>query len=182
MNQAWAGHPGRLVMNSTQYFETHCARGASGRGHELCILPEWQVWSKPLPGGSAETPLVSHTAQTPLAEAIAVLVVNNANSTSGRIAVGFEALGLKGAVSVRDLHARTENGTLTVKLEVDGIPSHGSVMVLLTPYQSAHPAASPSSSTVQLSNVVPAASILALALLFASDRQHEFSATERGLT
>jgi alpha-galactosidase len=51
VSQQWAGHPGLLVANSTQYFDAPTAHGASGKispKHGNVTYPTWQVWRKPL--------------------------------------------------------------------------------------------------------------------------------------
>jgi alpha-galactosidase len=60
VNQAYEGHPGALVRNSTTTFVALTAHGASGecdspQGRKRCeniIFPTYQIWSKPQPGGA----------------------------------------------------------------------------------------------------------------------------------
>eukprot|EP00440_Ansanella_granifera_P071257 gb/GFBE01077339.1/.p1 GENE.gb/GFBE01077339.1/~~gb/GFBE01077339.1/.p1 ORF type:complete len:440 (+),score=80.99 gb/GFBE01077339.1/:1-1320(+) len=51
INQRWAGWPGSLVKNSTEYFRAKTERGASARAINTTTetYPSWQIWSKPQP-------------------------------------------------------------------------------------------------------------------------------------
>ena len=72
----WAGHPGRLVKNSTSSFVAGVAHGAwwprlqGGLTQSLQLhaeeLPTWQLWAKPLLGGAVAL-LVLNVADEPLA-------------------------------------------------------------------------------------------------------------------
>jgi len=115
VSQSWAGHPGRLVTNASTYFDAECKHGATGSREDACRLPSWQVWAKPQSKGAQ-----------------AVLVVNN-GVTPVTVSVPLAELGLEGPVTVRDLWAHTNNGTLTNRLEASIAESHGGVFVLLTP-------------------------------------------------
>jgi alpha-galactosidase len=80
VNSEWAGHPGRLVRNSTTYFVAGVAHGADGLPHRPdchvgttpswgCtqeMLPMWQLWAKPLLGGDVAL-LVLNVADAQLA-------------------------------------------------------------------------------------------------------------------
>lgn len=140
VSQAWAGHPGRLVANSTTYFDAQCAAGATAHRSSLCRLPDWQVWAKPMP--AADAPATPWTTDVRAvgqaaarAEALAVLVVNNAATAAAEVTVPFASLGLDGPARMRDLWAHADNGTVARQLEFAQIAPHGGVMVLLTPTQ-----------------------------------------------
>jgi alpha-galactosidase len=77
VNSEWAGHPGRLIKNSTSKFIAGVAHGAGGgTGCHVgsppsweCTqeeLPTWQLWAKPLLAGDVAL-LVLNIADVPLA-------------------------------------------------------------------------------------------------------------------
>ena len=75
-----------------------------------------QLWAKKQPGG-----------------AVAVFLLNNHQSnTYTDVPVPLEELGLSGTAKVRDIWARTDNGTASGALALT-IPPHDSRFVLLTP-------------------------------------------------
>lgn len=116
VSQSWAGHPGRLVANSSTYMDAVCEHGATAGRKDDCRLPFWQVWAKPQG-----------------ADAVAVLVVNNGHSPVS-VTVPLASVGLDGKrASVRDLWAHTDNGTISNALQVNISEGHGGVFVLLTP-------------------------------------------------
>jgi len=124
VSQTWAGHPGRLVANSSKYFDAVCEKGASDTHSHPCTFPEWQAWAKPQPGG-----------------AVAVLLVNLAEAPVN-ISVDLAALGLPERAACRDLWAHAECGALVGALSAPAVPPHDGVFVLLTPSaeQAAFPA------------------------------------------
>merc|ERR1711972_141638 len=127
VNQAWAGHPGRLVTNSSTYFDAICAR--TSPVEHPCQLPDWQVWAKPMPAEfvpAVDWKTGATQGAVPLAPvSMSVLVVNNANSTSAEVTIPLASLGMQGPASMRDLWAHTNNGTVTGHLVFSHIPPHG---------------------------------------------------------
>eukprot|EP00039_Didymoeca_costata_P022444 m.4521 g.4521 ORF g.4521 m.4521 type:complete len:433 (+) comp3005_c0_seq1:149-1447(+) len=113
VSQSYFGHPGRLVLNSSEYFHTTCLHGATGSRGSPCDLPEYQVWAK-TQGDDVE----------------AVLIINIANATK-TISVPLSSIGMQGSVHMRDLWKGTDNGTVSNNIVVT-LPSHGNAMVRLT--------------------------------------------------
>jgi len=56
VSQSWAGHPGRLVANTSTYFDAECKHDATGSREDACRLPPWQVWAKPQGKGAQAVP------------------------------------------------------------------------------------------------------------------------------
>jgi len=73
VNQAWAGHPGKLLRESQQHFEalaSHYADNLCENGKpEKCTkmsFPLWQLWAKPLPApGPAHAVLLINLSPRP---------------------------------------------------------------------------------------------------------------------
>eukprot|EP01062_Namystynia_karyoxenos_P054557 TRINITY_DN449_c0_g3_i1.p1 TRINITY_DN449_c0_g3~~TRINITY_DN449_c0_g3_i1.p1 ORF type:complete len:430 (+),score=140.87 TRINITY_DN449_c0_g3_i1:82-1371(+) len=115
VNQQWAGHPGRLVQNSSETFTAECKHGASDKRGDQCVLPKWQLWAKPQPGG-----------------AVAVLAVN-VGEEPANVSAPLASLGITAtSAAARDLWAHTANGTVQ-EFRAAGIPPHDCAFVLLTP-------------------------------------------------
>jgi len=49
INQQWAGWPGSLVKNASEYFDGDTMHGAQGSTPEKISFALWQIWSKPQP-------------------------------------------------------------------------------------------------------------------------------------
>jgi len=138
VNQAWAGHPGRLVANSSTYFNATCKHGATAHRGDPCSLPQWQAWAKPMPADSVTslpwtTDIRAAAEHSAPAAAMAVLVVNNADIDLKEVTLPLASFGIHGTVDMRDLWTHTNNGTATETLKFNDIPPHGGVMVLLDP-------------------------------------------------
>merc|ERR1712194_835657 len=79
------------------------------------LVPAWQYFFKPLPGGK-----------------VAVLLINNAEETSVLKLKMQTVPGIKGEVEARDIWAQEDlEGKLTDFQR--SVPSHGSVFLLLSP-------------------------------------------------
>eukprot|EP00036_Acanthoecidae_sp_10tr_P014824 CAMPEP_0206293884 /NCGR_PEP_ID=MMETSP0106_2-20121207/4365_1 /ASSEMBLY_ACC=CAM_ASM_000206 /TAXON_ID=81532 /ORGANISM="Acanthoeca-like sp., Strain 10tr" /LENGTH=441 /DNA_ID=CAMNT_0053724489 /DNA_START=8 /DNA_END=1333 /DNA_ORIENTATION=+ len=117
VSQSWQADvpfaSGRLVRNSTKFFMATVKHGYAGIRTSQELLPDYQVWSKPLSMTS-----------------VAVLVVNNAE-TETDITFSLAELGLPSKVFVRDIWARTDKGTLAGSFKAT-LPSHEGVFLKLT--------------------------------------------------
>jgi alpha-galactosidase len=131
VSQSWSGHPGFLVANSSsgilggripaQNFKV--AWGRAGTHYTNASLPSWQVWAKPLKDNG-----------------MAVLVVRvwESEDDDSRLVLPFSKLWqsrLPASVTVRDIHAHTDNGTASTVLTVNllALPERGSFFLVLTP-------------------------------------------------
>lgn len=119
ISQSYNGHPGRLILNSSDYLVKHCALWASGMGGHNCTLPTWQVWAKKMAAG-----------------AVAMLAVN-VGDDSVALNVSLPLLGFDEKVFVRDLWAHSDNGTASGELNTGPLIPHSCVFILLTPVASA---------------------------------------------
>ena len=52
VSQVWAGHPGRLVANSSAYDVVDAVHGSPGTQFTRETLPSWQAWAKPIANGA----------------------------------------------------------------------------------------------------------------------------------
>lgn len=126
VSQSWAGHPGRLVANSSSIKDVGVEHHSTGNLVTQEAFPSWQLWAKPLPGGATAALLVRHWA----AEGEGSLTFPLSKLFSGSP---------PGAVSVRDVLAHTDKGTAdtSVKFELGDLPEHGAAFVVLTPAKAA---------------------------------------------
>jgi hypothetical protein len=76
INQAWAGSAGRLAAASSSTWTGVVFHGAACEVNETKTLPEWTVWTKPLPQGF-----------------VAAVVINTLNSTTVTPNITLEQLG-----------------------------------------------------------------------------------------
>ena len=139
VSQTWAGHPGRLVANSTEYRDLGAAHGSPATQGTTERLPSWQAFAKPLRGGTVALLVVrvwagrdNATVSFPLAE----LFSGAGSSGIGAASNGKRhSGGVPSAVLVRDIVAHTDNGTAvsTVCIDLHAIEPRGSAFVVLTP-------------------------------------------------
>eukprot|EP00035_Acanthoeca_spectabilis_P008907 m.160027 g.160027 ORF g.160027 m.160027 type:complete len:448 (+) comp14544_c0_seq6:62-1405(+) len=104
---------GRLVRNSSNYFNATIEHGYAGTRVSYEMLPEYQIWSKTLSDSTT-----------------AVLVINNAVFDTN-IMFSLDELGLPAKVSVRDMWAHTDNGTIEESFSAT-LASHSGVFLKLT--------------------------------------------------
>lgn len=104
---------GRLVRNSSEYFNATVERGAPGRFGSYEILPVYQVWSKPLSFAGSQG-----------GSEVAVLVVNNSPLPT-QVSFTLAELGISGAVAARDVWTHTDNGTITESFSATLAPHDG---------------------------------------------------------
>ncbi len=124
VNQVWEGHPGRLVANASEVKDVTVLSGATGSRKTTDSLPSWQVWAKPVADG-----------------AVAVLAVRvwegqtNATLTFSLAELFQGAAAVPSRASVRDVYARTDNGTVSdvYNFDLAALPSSGSWFVVLSP-------------------------------------------------
>lgn len=130
VNQAWAGHPGRLVKQSSDSLTVNVAHTADAAMPdqscrfevgvvdlfatplcEIYTFPEWQVWSKPMSVGRA-----------------AVFVVNIGDALSSPIEITLEEIGITSGSPVRitDIWTGSIAPHSGGPIVVPGIPSHDS--------------------------------------------------------
>lgn len=106
INQAWAGHPGRLV--------TEGGGGAAANG------ATWQVWAKPLSSSdSTHAVLALNAGESPV----------NITLPLGLVAIGLEG----GPCKARDVWARADIADVEDAWDVIGLGPHDSRFVVLTP-------------------------------------------------
>lgn len=99
VNQAWAGHPGRLVSEG-------------GPNDPAPAGPKaYQVWAKPMPGGGQ-----------------AVYVVNRSNKPV-TLAVNLASVGLVGTVRARDVWNQKDLGSISGTFPIPSLGVHDSVLV-----------------------------------------------------
>lgn len=117
INSAYAGSSGRRIATSSANVTwPYC-----GQQYATCSAPEWEVYSKPLPGGAA-----------------AVLVLNHAdggktaNVTLPLAGVPGLACGPRGC-RVRDIYKHADAGVISGDLVVSALSAHDSYCVTLTP-------------------------------------------------
>lgn len=125
VSQQYSGHPGYLVLNSTNSTVVSTDHGCSGGRPSNELLPDYQVWAKPQPNNT-----------------LAVLVVSVSPSAEGVLELPLGTLWPRNSaesvtsVSVRDIvshttHANVAVGALRIDLSKLGV--HGSTFLLLTP-------------------------------------------------
>ena len=121
VSAAWAGSSGRLVQNSSQAFAAPVVWGATGGGHLGVVqFATWQIWSKPVGGGTWAVLLVA--------------VGDDAVDVPLRYDVISEELG--DAVIAHDVWSGEEVHTATGGVTTfRGIAPHDSVFLLLQPAQ-----------------------------------------------
>lgn len=122
VSQSWAGHPGFLVANSTEVKDFAVVWGSPGVLTTNASLPSWQVWAKPLKDNG-----------------VAVLVVKVWDGVAATLSLPFSDFfspgSIPASVTVRDIHAHTNNGTVSAMLTVDleDMAGRDSVFVVLKP-------------------------------------------------
>lgn len=137
VNQAWAGHPGRLVKQSSDSLSVKVAHTADAAlpdqscrfevgvidlfGTPLCeetTFPTWQVWSKPMPAGR-----------------VAVFVVNIGDTSLSPIEITLAELGVTSGttVSVTDIWSGRSARHVGGPIVTPSIASHDSVFYFVEP-------------------------------------------------
>ena len=123
VSQSWSGHPGFLIANSTEVQDFAVVWGSPGVLTVNASLPSWQAWAKPLKDNG-----------------MAVVVVRVWESKADtQLSLPFSKFYGPGAdvssVTVRDIHAHTDNGTASAVLTVDipALAGRDSVFLVLTP-------------------------------------------------
>ena len=135
VNQVWAGHPGRLVMEGGPRFSKpwHCPGNSAYWGKccvdttrpdgcsvhspncksEECTIASWQVWAKAMPDGG-----------------LAAIVINRSEKTVTGISVPWSALGLRSGVLARDVWMGNDLGPMkTEAWNIAELASHDSVFL-----------------------------------------------------
>ena len=107
VSQSWSGHPGFLVANSTEVQDFKAVWGSPGTQYVNASLPSWQAWAKPLKGNG-----------------VAVLVVRVWESEADTqlsipLSRFYDPGSVPASVTVRDIHAHTDNGTASGVLTVN---------------------------------------------------------------
>ena len=102
MNQAWHGHPGRLVLSS-------------GNSPEPAGPAAVTVWAKAMPDGGQ-----------------AVLVINQGSKLQTDIKVELSSLGLQSPANARDIWALKDLGTVQGTWTIKELASHDSAFVRFT--------------------------------------------------
>ena len=140
VSQSWAGSPGRLVANSSEYQVMRTAHGSPDTRGSTETFPSWQAWAKPVGNGG-----------------VALLVVRVwAGSANATLTFSLKELqarsGYSGPMRVRDVFAHSDNGTATdvVRVALAELPEHGSTMLVLKPIP---PAASSTAATAAAATV-----------------------------
>jgi len=105
VNQAWAGHPGRLVLQGPIDKASDPVFGSRA----------WQCWAKALPNGVQ-----------------AVFVVNRSEKPV-TITVPLAALGVADGVKVYDIWGKDDSGTLEEHWVIENLQPHDSTFVTFTP-------------------------------------------------
>ena len=117
ISEAWAGGAGTLIARAA----TNVTWAPCGQQIASCGAGEWEVWSKPLPGGGAAVLALNHRGAGATADVSLPLAA-------------VPGLACASACRVRDVWARSDNGTTAGGVwQVSGIPSHDSVFVTLMP-------------------------------------------------
>ena len=150
VNQAWAGHPGDLLAQSSDTVvllhcvpsespstvEASCSREparacayrplralfprAVWAGDGNCTLPTWQQLAKPLPQGAAAVVVADHGFG---------VVATSVNLTA---VPGLACAAGGGSCSVRDVHAHADLGRFTGFFPVASLASHDSVFIVVS--------------------------------------------------
>jgi len=116
VNQAWVGHPGDLIAESTQLVSySHCSWSDNN-----CKLTSWQVWAKPTKSQSGK-----------INQEVAVLLINN-DVTAQDVVVKYSDLSLGCTTChVRDIWAHKDAGDFTGSFTAHNLGAHDSVFVLV---------------------------------------------------
>eukprot|EP01048_Picozoa_sp_COSAG05_P015498 COSAG05_NODE_1876_length_3913_cov_86.680126_5_plen_169_part_00 len=129
INQAWAGHPGRLVSNASETFVAPTAHGAGStcgarakRPCENVTFPVTQIWTKPLPANAT-----SGRAQQ------AVLVINLSPMEQEGLTIDLQHLGLGGweGATAMEVWSGAELGRVN-PIESFRLQAHESRFLVLT--------------------------------------------------
>lgn len=118
VNSAWAGAPGgQLAQSADSVVLEHCTPGWA---RDLnCTVPTWQVWWKPLPGGSA-----------------ALFVTNNALVGNASVRIVLSALPSLACATtscdVLDVWSQAPAGQASGSFSVDALAPHDSAFVVLS--------------------------------------------------
>lgn len=129
VNAEWAGHPGRLVRNSTSSFLAGVAHGAKGgpgchpgapRSWSCTQeeLPTYQLWAKPLLGGD-----------------VAMLVLNIADAplTAGSVAVTMKEVGFaEDHGTILDVWSGTASSATGGVVDVPALGAHEGFFAILS--------------------------------------------------
>lgn len=123
INAAWAGHPGRLVKNSSSTWRAYVSHGAPcnccddpEKKCEPWTAPEWQVWAKALPDGKQ-----------------AVLVINLSKDKTQSVTVTTAEVGMAGAVTLAAVWPGTTVPTGAVQQFSVDVAPRDQFFVTLTP-------------------------------------------------
>jgi len=116
VNQAWVGHPGDLIAESTQSVSySHCSWSDNN-----CKLTSWQVWAKPTKSQSGK-----------INQEVAVLLINN-DVTAQDVVVKYSDLSLGCTTChVRDIWAHKDAGDFTGSFTAHNLGAHDSAFVLV---------------------------------------------------
>jgi hypothetical protein len=118
VNAAWAGAPGTRIAGNASANTTWTPCGWLPE----CSVPVWEVWSKPLPGGSAAVLFLNHGA-----------VGSSADVPVTWAGVpGLGACGT-GGCAVRDVYGHRDLGRFTGGFVASALAAHDSVFITVSP-------------------------------------------------
>lgn len=116
VNAAWVGYSGtRVAASAANASYSPCG------WYPSCVLPSWEVLSKPLPNGAAAIMVLHHAVEAPATIQLTWSDIPGLAPCSSS------------GCSVRDAYAHADLGNFSTGFVVNGLDSHDSVFYIVSP-------------------------------------------------